>query len=138
MKQKYDLHAVQRTLTILFHMYFCSFIFPEDTGWRRADDVTNNVGVVSFSKLLGWGCICEGDFFWNITCKTCFTHWNWNMNLINAPSLPLTSSAGKKYFYSQLEIQPFVKHFLKILFHLQQDIFKITQAISFQFPAILL
>lgn len=64
------LRAVQRTLTIFFHLYFCSLVLPEDSGWRRTDDITNNIGIVSFSKLLGRGGVCEGDSFWNITCKT--------------------------------------------------------------------
>lgn len=121
--------AAQRTLTIFFQLDFCSFIFPEDGGRRWTDDVTDDVCVVSLGKLLGWGCIREGDFFWNI-----------NMQNISLLCVKDWISAGVKnrlhlVFYSR--VQTFVKCFLKIKesFHTpNRTTLRITLAISSQSP----
>lgn len=61
---------VVQYLTILLHLDFDPLMFPKHRGRRRTDDITDNVGVVSFIKLLGWRGIFEGDFFYNTTWET--------------------------------------------------------------------
>lgn len=87
-----------RNLTVLFHLYFCSFIFPKNSRWRRACDITNNVGSVSFCKLLRGGCICEGDFFWNKKMQTHFIHWDEDNN--SNQTIFLVCLLERKIFYS--------------------------------------
>lgn len=51
-----------RQLTIFGELDREAFVFPNDGGRRRTDDVTDDVGVVAFIELLRAWSVLEGDF----------------------------------------------------------------------------
>lgn len=51
-----------RQLTIFGELDREAFVFPNDGGRRRTDDVTDDVGVVAFVELLRAWSVLEGDF----------------------------------------------------------------------------
>lgn len=51
-----------RQLTIFGELNREAFVFPNDGGRRRTDDVTDDVSVVAFIELLWAWSVLEGDF----------------------------------------------------------------------------
>lgn len=45
-------YCIRTGPTVFFELDFFPFVFPCDRGWRRADHVTRDDGVVALGKLL--------------------------------------------------------------------------------------
>lgn len=63
-------------LTVFFRLNLGSLVFPDNCGWRRADDVTHDDSIIPLVKLLRRRSVLESEFF----CKK-NNNWIWYMHL---------------------------------------------------------
>lgn len=59
-------------LTVFAAVDLQALVLPDDEGWRRADHVADDDGVVAFVELLWTGRVLEGDLLcgWGTTTTT--------------------------------------------------------------------